>query len=141
MERLDDAVLEYPTVPEFMGHRMVFMDFAKILNAFLRRDSYHTRTDMLTRLGVMCSSIWKTFAYGVRVHHHDPQYDTHTMKWTRMYDDALNELDCEMTRCMEQFGNVGVSEPDLAPEIEDMVLHPERHEFTPLSLENVARYR
>ena len=77
LERLDDAVLDYPTVPEFMEHRMVFMDFAKMANAFLRRDSNHTPKNTLRWLPALCSSIWETFAYGMRVHHHDPQYGSH----------------------------------------------------------------
>ena len=139
MERLGDAVLDYPTVPEFMGHRMAFMDFAKMANALLRCDPHHVPKDASEWLSGLCSSIWETFAYGVRIHHHDPQYDTHMEKWLAMYSEALDGLERETARCMKLFGDVGVDEPDLAPEIEDMALHPERHRFTPLSLDDVAR--
>lgn len=138
--RLEDAVLDYPTVPEFMEHRMAFMDFAKMANAFLRRDPHHAPEDASKWLSGLCSSVWETFAYGVRVRHHDPQYDGHVERWTEMYGEALDRLERETAERMGQFGDVGVDEPDLAPEIEDMALHPERHEFTPLSLD-VARDR
>ena len=141
LEWLEDSVLDYPTVPEFLEHRMIFMDFAKMANAFLRRDLHHAPRDTLKWFSDLCSSMWDTFAYGVRVHHHDPQYDTHIEKWTEMYDDALDKLEHETAERMEQFGDVGVVEPDLAPEMEDMVLHPERHEFTLLSLDDITSVR
>ena len=58
LERLDDAVLNYTTVPEFLEHRMIFMDYAKMLNAFLRWDLYPTRHDLLKMLRAMCGDIW-----------------------------------------------------------------------------------
>lgn len=141
LERLDDAVLDYPTTPEFMEHRLAFMDFAKMVNAFLRRDSHHTPKNTPRWLPALCSSMWETFAYGVRVHHHDPQYDGHTGRWAEMYGEALDKLEHETARRMRQFGDVSVNEPGLAPEIEDMILHPEDHVFTPLSLDGVAKDR
>ena len=42
---------------------------------------------------------------------------------------------------MRQFGDISVNEPGLAPEMEDMILHPEDHAFTPLSLDGVAKDR
>lgn len=135
--RLDDAVLDYPTIPEFMEHRMVFMDFAKMVNVFLRRDPHHIPKDTAKWLPDLCSTIWDTFTYGVRVHHHDPQYDSHVEKWIGMYGEALDKLERETVERMEQFGDVSVNEPRLAPEIEDMILHPENHDFTPLSLDGV----
>ena len=141
LELLDDAVLDYPTVPEFMEHRMSFMDFAKIVNAFLRQDSYHTNEDMAKALRRLCDFIWETFAYGVRIHQHDPQYDEDVERWKNMYGNALRKLERRTLKHMNEFGDVGVDEPGLKPEIEDMVLHPERHVFTPLSLEDVVRDR
>ncbi len=137
LERLDDSVLDYPTIPEFMEHRMMFMDFAKMANAFLRRDSHHTSKNIVEWLPVLSADIWDAFAYGVRVHHHDPQYDSHLGKWREMYDTVLDKLEYETNKCMEQFGDVSVNEPDLDPGIEDMILHPENHVFTPLSLDVV----
>lgn len=139
LDRLDDIVLDYPTIPEFMEHRMAFMDFAKIVNAFLRRDLDHIPNDTLRWIPGICSEIWTTFAYGVRVYHHDRQYDGHVGKWTEMYGTALQKLEHEIANRMEQFGDVGVDEPDLAPEIKDMTLYPERHEFTPLSLDEIVQ--
>ena len=139
--RLDDAVLDYPTIPEFMGHRMIFMDFAKMLNAFMRRDSYHTDKDMLTTLRGLCGSIWDAFAYGVRVHHHDPQYDDRVGEWTSMYKRKVDRLDGEILNRMEEFGDVGIDEAELPPEIVDMALHPERYEFTPLELDTALGNR
>ena len=139
MERLGDAVLDYPTVPEFMEHRLAFMDFAKMTNALLRGDPHHIPKDASKWLSDLCSSIWETFAYGVRIYHHDPQYASHVETWSDMYSKALDGLEYETAKCMKLFGDVGVDEPDLAPEIEDMALHPERHKFTPLSLEEVVR--
>lgn len=138
LEQLDDAVLDYPTDPEFMEHRMNFMDFAKIVNAFLRRNPDHAAKDTLVWLSALCSDIWETFAYRVRMHHHDAPYDGHAKVWAEAYDKALGELDRETAKRMKQFGDVGVNEPDLAPEIKDMIRHPERHVFTPLSLEDVV---
>lgn len=141
LERLDDAVLDYPTIPEFLKHRAVFMDFAKIVNAFLRRDLHRAHKDTLEWISDICSDIWETFAYGVRVHNHDSQYDSDIEKWTEMYNAKLDRLDRETVRRMEQFGDVGVDEPDLDPEIKDMILHPERYEFTPLSLDEIIQDR
>ena len=58
-----------------------------------------------------------------------------------MYDEALDKLEHETTKRMKQFGDVSVNEPGLAPEIEDMILHPENHVFTPLSLDSVVKDR
>lgn len=132
---LDDAVLDYPTIPEFMGHQMIFMDFAKVLNAFMRRDSYHTDKDMVATLRGLCGSMWDAFAYGVRVYRHDPQYNDRVGEWTSMYKREVDRLDGEILNLMEEFGDVGIDEAELPPEIVDMALHPERHEFTPLELD------
>lgn len=133
LEWLDDAVLDYPTVPEFVGHRMIFMDFAKMLNAFLRWDSYHTRKDVLGMLQVLCGDIWEVFAYGVRVYHHDPYYDSHVDRWRAKYKLELGKLDRTTLKHAEEFDDVVVDETRLAPNIEDMVLHPERHGFRPMT--------
>lgn len=133
LEWLDDAVLDYPTIPEFVGHRMIFMDFAKMLNAFLRWDSYHTRKDMLRTLQVLCGDIWEVFAYGVRVYHHDPYYDSHADRWMAKYKRELGKLDRATLKHAEKFDDVVVDETRLAPDIEDMVLHPERHGFRPMT--------
>ncbi|MBI1658078.1 MAG: hypothetical protein IS632_04805 [Thaumarchaeota archaeon] len=139
LSELDDAVLDYPTDPNLMGHRMAFMDCAKMLNAFLRRESYHTDKDTTEMLQNLCAAVWDVFAYGMRVYHHDPQYDSRMEKWMAKYNEELHNLDRETIRSMEVFGDVGVDVPDMSPEMEDLLRHPENHVFTPLSLGDVAK--
>lgn len=141
LELLDDAVLDFPTASEFLGIRMIFMDFAKILNAFLRWDAYHTRSDLLNELSTMCNDIWETFSYGVRIYHHDSHYEHHMDNWKRKYEQELHELDCATLERVKKFDSIVVDDMCLAPDMEDMVLHPERHTFKPLEVDTVADAR
>lgn len=138
LECLDDAVLDFPAASEFLGIRMTFMDFAKILNAFLRWDSYRTHGDLLDELSTMCNDIWDTFAYGMRVYHHDPYYEHHAGGWMREYERKLRELDRVTLERVRKFDRVVADDTRLAPDMEDMVLHPERHTFKPLEVGTVA---
>ena len=141
LELLDDAVLDFPTAPGFLGIRMIFMDFAKILNAFLRWDAYRTRSDLLDELSAMCNDMWETFAYGVRVYYHDPYYERRVDGWKRMYEQELRELDHAALERVKKFDSVVVDDMRPAPDIEDMVLHPERHTFKPLEMDTVTDAR
>ena len=100
---LDDIVLAYPPLPKFMGHRRIFMDFAKMLNAFLRSDMHRTRKDMLDILQDLCDRIWDVFAYGVRVECHDDYYNDHVGGWKRMYEKKLDDLDVEIREHRKMF--------------------------------------
>ena len=136
LDLLGDAVLNYPNDPTFTGHRMAFMDFAKMINTFLRWDSYHTHKDMLDILQVLCKDIWETFAYGVRIHHHDSYYDDRIDNWRTIYDTKLAELDHNILKHAGKFDVI--DEPRLSTHIEDMVLHPEKYEFTPLQPNSIV---
>ena len=141
LDLLDDAVLDFPTAPEFLGIRMIFMDFVKILNAFLRWDAYRTRSDLLDELSVMCNDIWETFAYGVRVYYHDPYYERRVGGWKRMYEQELRELDRATLERVKKFDSFVVDDMLPASDMEDMALHPERHTFKPLEMDVVADAR
>ena len=132
LEFLDDAVLDFPTAPGFLEIRMIFMDFAKILNAFLRWDAHHTRSDLLDELSIICNNIWETFADGVRVYHHDPYYEHHVDRWKHEYEHELYNLDRIILEYGKKFDSIVVDDMHLAPDMEDMVLHPERHTFKQL---------
>ena len=132
LEFLDNAVLDFPTAHEFLGIRMIFMDFAKILNAFLRWDAHCTRSDLSDELSIMCNDIWETFAYGMRVHHHDPHYERYMASWKSRYEQELHKLDRATLKRVKKFDSIVVDDMCLAPDVEDMVLHPERHTFKPL---------
>lgn len=134
---LDDAVLAYPPPPKFMEHRRVFMDFAKMLNALLRSDTLSTRTDLLKPLWALSRKVWDVFAYGVRIYHHDPYYDYRVDEWTSIYKRALIRLDIEIRAHVETFETAVVDYTRLAPDVEAMILHPEKHEFTPVVLDAV----
>ena len=138
LEFLDDAVLDFPTASEFLGIRMIFMDFAKILNAFLRWDAHCTRSDLSAELSIMCNDIWETFAYGMRVHHHDPYYKRHMASWKRIYEQELHKLDHATLKRVKKFDSIVIDDMCMAPDVEDMALHPERHTFKPLEMDAVA---
>ena len=131
---LDDAVLAYPPPPKFMEHRRIFMDFVKMLNALLRSDASSMRKDLLKTLQGLSHKVWDVFAYGVRIDHHDPYYDYKVEKWTRMYKRELIRLDDEIRAHMRTFETAVVDDTRLSPDIEDMIQHPEKHEFTPVVL-------
>ena len=135
LDLLDDAVLAYPLPPKFMEHRRVFMDFAKMLNALLRSDASATHTDLLTLLREISHDVWNVFAYGVRIDHHDPSYDYKVKKWTHRYKKELIRLDTEIRAHVKTFEAAVVDPTRLAPDVEDMILHPEKHEFTPVVLD------
>lgn len=141
LELLDDVVLDFPTALEFLGIRMIFMDFAKILNAFLRWDEYYTHNDLLNELLIMCNDIWETFAYGARVHYHDSYYKPHMDDWKRKYEQKLHKLNCTTLERVKKFDSIVVDDMPLAPDIEDMVLHPELYTFKPLEMDVVADTR
>lgn len=132
LDRLDDAVLYYPTNPEFLGHRMIFMDFAKMLNALLRWDSYHTRHDLLEPLMAMCGNVWDVFTYMVRIQHHDGYYDGRVHDWTKWYKLESAKLDHAIHEHARKLDGIVVDDLELTPDMEDVILHPERHEFKPL---------
>ena len=127
---LDDAVLDFPTNSEFLGIRMIFMDFAKMTNAFLRWDEHTSHDDLLKELHVMGEEIWVVFAHGIRVYHHDVAYKNRVNSWRTAYESVLNELDSITLQRVKKFDELVSDDLRLAPELEDMILHPEQHTFT-----------
>lgn len=140
LDRLDDAVLDYPTIPEFLEHRMIFVGFAKMLNALLRWDLYHTRHDLLEPLMAMCGNVWDVFTYMVRILHHDDYYDGRVHDWKIRYNQESAKLYYAIREHARILDKVVVDDLELTPDAEDVILHPERHEFKPLepgtSIEN-----
>lgn len=131
LERLDDAVLDYPTDRAFIGHRAVFMDYAKMLNAFLRWDSHHTRKDMMKLLRNLSDSIWTAFARGVRIYHHDQYYDDCVDSWETLYKRQLADLDHTIRRKLAEFDEVVVDDVKIDPDVVDVIQHPEKYKFVP----------
>ena len=112
---MDNAVLDYPTNREFREHRMVFMDFAKMMNAFLRSDSYSTQEDTIDTLYRLCDEIWLVFAYGARIHKHDAYYDNSVGAWKDRYRHELNMLDYDIRELLEMFDDVAVDDIGIDP--------------------------
>ena len=129
---LDDAVLDFPPLPEFVDLRLAFMDFAKILNAFLRSE-YLEHQDKFGMLQKTCDEIWAVFAHGVRVKCHDAYYDIRADDWDEMYKAKLSVLDKDIRRQEKIFGGIASDDRRFVPEIEDVVLHPEGHTFKPIT--------
>ena len=129
---LDDAVLEYPTPPKFMEHRRIFMDFSKMLNSLLysSESSIDVRKEMLCTLLNLAERIWEVFAEGVRISHHDGYYDGRAKQWKDAYKSSIDTLDSDIMCYAKKFESVR-DDRRLAPEIEDMILHPEKYEFKP----------
>ena len=138
LELLDGAVLDAPTTPEFLGIRLIFMDFAKIMNAFLRWGAYHTRSDLSDDLLITCNGIWAVFAHAARIHDHDPYYECHVDEWQHKYKEKLCELNRIVLERVEKFDNIVTDDMPLAPDMEDMVLHPERYAFKPLEADIIT---
>ena len=128
---LDDAVLECPPLSEFGELRMIFMDFAKILNAFLRSENYVEHLDKLSNLQKVCDEIWTGFAYRVRVKVHDEYYDDRVDEWNEKYKMKLDTLNKDILKQEKIFDKITQDNRRFVPEIEDIVLHPERHTFKP----------
>ncbi len=128
---LDETVLKYPSLPEFIEHRRVFMDFAKMLNAFLLSDE-RTNTDALAILQQVFDEIWTVFAHGVRVKHHDDYYGDRVADWQKMYEQKLDDLDADIREKASSFEAVVSDNRRFSPEIEDVILHPEKYNFKPL---------
>lgn len=128
---LDEAVLKYPPLPEFIEHRRIFMDFAKMLNAFLLSDE-RANTNALAILQQLFDEIWIVFAHGVRVEHHDNYYGDRVTDWQKMYEQKLDDLDADIREKFSSFEITVADNRRFSPEIEDMILHPEKHDFKPL---------
>lgn len=62
-----------------------------------------------------------------------PTIDSRADRWMAKYKLELGKLDRATLKHAEKFDDVVVDETRLAPDIEDMVLHPERHSFRPMS--------
>lgn len=135
---LDEAVLKYPTLPEFIEHRRIFMDFAKMLNAFLLSDE-RVNTDALAILKQIFHEIWIVFAYGVRVKHHDDYYGDRVADWQKMYEQKLDDLDADIREKASSFEAVVSDNRRFNSEIEDMILHPEKYDFKPLPAGTITR--
>ena len=129
---LDNAVLEYPTPPEFIEHQRIFMDFSKMLNSFLysSKSSAHICNEMLRTLLPLADRIWKVFAEGVRITQHDDYYNDKVEKWKNVYKSNINTLDSDIILYTKKFESVG-DDRRFTPEIENMVLHPEKYDFKP----------
>lgn len=129
LELLDDAVLDYPTDRAFRGHRAAFMDYAKMLNTFLRWDSYRTRKDMAKVLLGLCNTIWVVFAYGVRIYHHDSYYDNQVGAWETIYKQQLTNLDHTVRRQMVKFDEAVKDDVYIDHDTMDTIQHPEKYKF------------
>lgn len=129
---LDNAVLKYPPLPKFIEHRRIFMDFAKMLDAFLNSEARRKNAHTLPVLRELSDKIWDTFASGVRVEHHDGHYNDRVDDWKRMYERQLGDLEVEIREKISQFEAIVADNRRFSPEIEDLILHPENHDFRPL---------
>lgn len=129
---LDDTVLDFPPLSEFIELRMIFMDFAKIINAFLRSE-YLKYKDKFNVLQTLCNEIWIAFAYGVRVKHHDMYYDHRVDSWKNMYDEKINKLNKKILEQQKIFDEFASDNRRFTPEIEDSILYPEKHETVPVT--------
>lgn len=128
---LDEAVLKYPSLPEFIEHRRIFMDFAKMLNAFLLSDE-RANTDALAILQQVFDDIWTVFTHGVRIKHHDDYYGDRVVDWQKIYEQKLDDLDADIREKASSFEAVVADNRRFSPEIEDMILRPEKYDFKPL---------
>lgn len=135
---LDEAVLKYPSLPEFIEHRRIFMDFAKMLNAFLLSDE-RANTDALVTLQQVFDDIWTVFAHGVRIKHHDNYYEDRVVDWQKIYEQKLDDLDADIREKASSFEAVVADNRRFSPEIEDMILHPEKYDFKPLPAGAIMR--
>lgn len=129
---LDDAVLEYPGTPGFIGHQRIFMDFSKMLNSFFYSSKSGTDicNELLRALLPLADRIWKVFAEGVRIVYHDDYYNDKVEEWKNAYKSSIDTLDSDIIQYTKKFESVG-DDRRFTPEIEDIVLYPERHEFKP----------
>ncbi len=137
LNELDDVVLDYPAEPRFIELRPIVMDFAKILGAFLLSNAYLKHNDKLDILQNLCCRIWEVFAYGVRLECHDSYYNDRINEWQRIYENNLARLDGDIQNYQKTFDKISVDTRKFAPDIEDIILHPERHTFTPLVLDDL----
>ena len=74
----------------------------------------------------------------MRIHHHDPYYERHIDNWKHQYAQEISKLDCATLERVKKFDSIVVDDMHLAPDMEDMVLHPERYTFKPLEIDVVA---
>ena len=133
LDLFDDAVLDVPMDPKFIGIRLVFMDYSKILNAFLRWDEYTSHIDLLDELLEICHNIWNVFAYGMRAYNHDDYYEPHADEWRHKYEEEVRALDRIVIERVKKYDGIVVDDDlHIPPDVEDMILHPERHAFKPL---------
>ena len=130
---LDEAILAYPTLPEFVDHKMIFMDFSKILNAFLHSDDadHGIRMEMLRVLLNLSKEIWNGFGEIARIGYHDEYYNDKVGKWISDYKDHMSALDSDVIRYTRKFESV-TDTRKLHPDIEDVILHPDRHDCKPV---------
>lgn len=138
---LDAAVLDYPLRPEFIEHRRIFMDFSKMLNAFLHSSdsSSDARRDMPGVLQDVSARIWQTFAKRVRISSHDDYYSDRVEEWEKEYKRHIGVLDEDIIEYVKKFESV-VDDRRLAPEVEDIILHPEKHDFRPIATNEAAKH-
>ena len=96
---------------------------------------------MMKTLLVLSGEIWDVFAHMARIHNHDEYYDDRVARWKAAYKQKSDGLNGVILKRMKEFDAVVVDETRLAPHIEGVLLHPERHTFTPLVPHAVAETR
>ena len=124
-----------------MEHRVSAMGFARMLDALLHSSSVTpaVRKDILHELLQISDRVWRTFAMGVRLKHHDPYYENHVDAWRHAYEKEMADLEGYVLKCIERFDDVR-DDRRLPADIEDMVIHPEKYKFEPLDVNSIGAH-
>ena len=90
IERYYELKVTLPLEPLFKDFNDIFLIFSADLN---RVFEYHDdNLNYLERTLKNTARIWKTFAYGIRINHHDKYYDSRVNDWKRIFLTDLSKL-------------------------------------------------
>lgn len=134
---LEDAALDFPQFPDFPELYRTFMKFTRLLNSFLHTKNCTERKDIFLIFQNMSDLIWRVFAYGIRIKHHDEYYTEKINEWTLKYNNEMTKLDAYINQHQSQIEQISTHQVKISSHIIDIKQHPEKYEFTKLELDNI----
>ncbi len=87
---LEETIGDLPNEPLFSNFKYNYLDFVELLSAIVKAKKINEFGD---RLQNDSNEIFKTFARGVRILHHDPYYETQVDHWKTIFNQAVSNVE------------------------------------------------